>query len=171
MEFSALLPPGSKAANISEITNPLSIHIKKEAGYFVKFSRDTANGNRIVRYEVGCIHLSTASIPSDPAAAPRIVQRSVIVTVNQIVTDWTPQHWQAITTADMDRVLATRPDVILLGTGKRLRFPPPPVLAHCQQQRVGMEVMDTAAACRTYNILAAEGRNVAAALLMISDQD
>lgn len=162
-----LLPPGSKAANINEITNPLSIHIKKEAGYFVKFSRDSANSNRIVSYELASIHVSGAA----SGATPLILQRSFIITTDQIVTDWLPQQVEEITIAHIDSVLALMPAVILLGTGKRLRFPSPNILAHSQQHRVGMEVMDTAAACRTYNILAAEGRNVAAALLMIQPHD
>lgn len=157
-----LLPPGSKAANINEITNLLSIHLKKEAGYFVKFSRDSANSNRIVSYELASIHVSAAA-----GATPLILQRSFIITADQIVTDWLPQQVEEITITHIDSVLALMPAVILLGTGQRLRFPSPNILAHSQQHRVGMEVMDTAAACRTYNILAAEGRNVAAALLMI----
>lgn len=163
-----LLPLGSKAANISEITNSLSIHTKKEVGYFVKFSRDNANLNRIVRYEPGSIHVVAAASPVFPNAAPLILHASFIITANQLFTEWTPQQLEDITAAHIDEVLALKPDVILLGTGKRLRFPAPQLLAHSQQHRVGIEVMDTAAACRTYNILAAEGRKVAAALLMIN---
>ena len=60
-----------------------------------------------------------------------------------------------------------KPEVVLLGTGARLRFPPAAVLAPLTRAGIGVEVMDTAAACRTYNILAGDGRRVVAALLMI----
>ncbi len=133
----------------------------------MKFSRDNANSNRIVRYEPGSIHVIAAA----PNAVPLVLQTSFIITADQLITGWAPQQSEDITAAHIDEVLALRPDVILLGTGKRLRFPPPHLLAHAQQHRVGMEVMDTAAACRTYNLLAAEGRKVAAALLMINHQD
>ncbi len=133
----------------------------------MKFSRDNANSNRIVRYEPGSIHIIATTSPAFPNAAPLILQTSFIITADQLITDWTPQQSEDITDAHIDEVLALRPDVILLGTGKRLRFPAPHLLAHSQQHRVGIEVMDTAAACRTYNLLAAEGRKVAAALLMI----
>jgi uncharacterized protein len=63
-------------------------------------------------------------------------------------------------------VLMRAPEIVLLGTGPRLRFPSPAVYASLLKARIGVEVMDTAAACRTYNILAAEGRRVAAALML-----
>ena len=65
----------------------------------------------------------------------------------------------------MQQLLALGSEIILLGTGSRLRFPPAPLLRLFLAARIGLEVMDLQAACRTYNILAAEGRNVAAALL------
>ena len=67
---------------------------------------------------------------------------------------------------DFKFLLALEPEIVLLGTGATLRFPRP-ALSHClTQAHIGLEVMDTAAACRTYNILVAEGRRVLAALLL-----
>jgi len=71
--------------------------------------------------------------------------------------------------SDFDALLACKPEVILLGTGKNLHFPPVELRRYFLQKNIGLEVMDTGAACRTYNILLAEGRNVAAAILL--DQD
>ena len=59
-----------------------------------------------------------------------------------------------------------RPEIVLLGTGAAFSFPEPRKLASLHQAGIGVEVMDTAAACRTYNILMAEGRNVVAALVV-----
>ena len=67
--------------------------------------------------------------------------------------------------ARLEVALALAPDVIVLGTGERLRFPAPGLRGKIQARGVGLEIMDTAAACRTYNVLALEGRNVLAALL------
>jgi len=75
--------------------------------------------------------------------------------------DITPAHLEALLPAD-----GPLPELVLLGSGRRLRFVAPGVLAPLLARRVGIETMDTAAACRTYNILAGEGRRVMAALLI-----
>jgi len=80
-------------------------------------------------------------------------------------TDW-PSDTASLSTTDLDRLLALQPELILLGTGARQTFPKPELLAHVLTRRVGMEVMDNAAAARTFNLLAAEGRNVAALFLL-----
>ncbi len=69
--------------------------------------------------------------------------------------------------ADHFALLANlKPELVIFGSGKRLRFPPPSFLRALMAQRIGLETMDTLAACRTYNILAGEGRHVIAALLI-----
>jgi uncharacterized protein len=82
----------------------------------------------------------------------------------------TLQPWQAtgfdeLRAEDFDALLALNPELVLLGTGARQRFPHPRLTAALARAGVGIEVMDTAAACRTYNILMAEGRRVLAAFL------
>ncbi len=62
--------------------------------------------------------------------------------------------------------VALRPEIVIIGTGRTLRFPPSAALAPLRDAQVGFEVMDTAAACRTYNVLLGEGRQVAALLLI-----
>ncbi len=93
--------------------------------------------------------------------------RSVIIMPGKIVKDWPPQTRDDLTTEYFDTVIAMQPEVVLFGTGSRLWWPSSAILSAFARQRIGLEVMDTAAACRTYNILVYEGRNVAAALLMI----
>ena len=72
--------------------------------------------------------------------------------------DLTPEHFAPL--ADLGV------ELVIFGSGQRLRFPPPAWLAPLMARRIGLETMDTQAACRTYNILASEGRSVAAALLL-----
>ena len=79
---------------------------------------------------------------------------------------WAPRHMDELTAQHLAELAASGAELVLLGTGQRLRFPPPSWLAPFAQHRVGLESMDTAAACRTYNILASEGRKVLAALLL-----
>lgn len=90
---------------------------------------------------------------------------NLIVTPEQ-VEPWPVADFDALAVGDFERLLALRSEVVLLGTGARQRFPHPRLLRPLTDARVGVEVMDTQAACRTYNILMAEGRKVAAALLV-----
>jgi len=92
---------------------------------------------------------------------------SVVVTPRQLLRDWGPQRFEELDQEHLADLMALEPEVILLGTGARTRFPHGRLLALAAERRIGLEVMDTPAACRTFNILAAEGRNVAAALLML----
>ena len=91
-------------------------------------------------------------------------ESSVIVLPERIV-EWPVASFAALAEADFERIAALKPEVVLLGTGARLRFPPPALAAPLARAGIGLEVMDLQAACRTYNILAAEERIVAAALV------
>lgn len=93
--------------------------------------------------------------------------RSAIIMPGQLATDWPPQGRDDLSAAHFDAIIAMQPEVVLFGSGPRLWWPPSALIAVFAKQGIGFEVMDTAAACRTYNILVYEGRNVAAALLMI----
>ena len=91
-------------------------------------------------------------------------EASVIVLPGRIV-DWEVASFAALAEEDFARLAELKPEVVLLGTGARLRFPHPRLSAPLARAGIGLEVMDLQAACRTYNILAAEERIVAAALL------
>ena len=93
--------------------------------------------------------------------------RSVIIMPEKIMKDWPPQTCDDLTAEHFDAVIAMQPEVVLFGSGPRLWWPPSALISAFAKQHIGFEVMDTAAACRTYNILVYEGRNVAAVLLMI----
>ena len=85
--------------------------------------------------------------------------------------DWASDNPTTLSAALLHELLATdmeTPEVILIGTGRQQRFPHPQTLAPAAQQGIGVEIMDTAAACRTYNILVAEGRRAAALLMSFS---
>ncbi len=83
----------------------------------------------------------------------------------KLLENWSTATIDTLSDADMQQLLALDVEVILLGTGKRLRFPPPTLMRPFAASGIGLEIMDLQAACRTYNILATEGRKVAAALL------
>ncbi len=91
-------------------------------------------------------------------------ETSVIVLPEQILP-WKVMNFDALAHGDFAALSAMGLEVVLLGTGPRLRFPHPSVTSALADARVGLEVMDLKAACRTYNVLVAEHRKVAAALL------
>lgn len=91
---------------------------------------------------------------------------SVIVMPNRIIDNWTPQTFEDLTEDHFHTIYRLEPQLVLLGTGAEQQFPPLSLYAILLNRGVGVEVMNTSAACRTYNILASEGRNVAAALLI-----
>lgn len=93
-------------------------------------------------------------------------ERSLIVLPDRIIENWDPSVLEDVTAEHFDFVLSLQPEMVLFGTGATLRFPHPRLTRSLIEARIGVEVMDTAAACRTYNILTAEGRRVAAVLLI-----
>jgi len=139
----------------------------------MKLSLETSSANIIHSYEAGSVRIQQNSDQSELNPENRTGQMELvtlttnfIITPELIIKDWLDNE-PTIGVEDIERVIATQAEVILLGTGKSLSFPDSQVLQVCSQQKIGIEVMDTAAACRTYNILASEYRKVAAALIMI----
>lgn len=90
---------------------------------------------------------------------------SLILSPERAASAWTPRDFEALAESDFETLLALEPEIVLLGTGARQRFPRPALYAALTRAHIGVEAMDTAAACRTFNILSAEGRRVVAALL------
>ena len=93
-------------------------------------------------------------------------RQNLVVTPDAVATGWAPDGFAALTEADFARLLQHRPELVLLGSGATQRFPHPRLLRALSEARIGVEVMDTRAACRTFNILIAEDRRVVAALVL-----
>jgi uncharacterized protein len=122
----------------------------------VKLHRSDAIGkNAITGYGEGYVMVNQARH-----------ERTVVVLPDQLVTDWAASTFEALTADHLAALLPLEAEIILIGTGPRLQFPRAEVLAPLVRARVGFEVMDVQAACRTYNILVSEERKVAAALLL-----
>ena len=94
--------------------------------------------------------------------------KNLIVLPESIIFEWSTATAATLAEADMQKLLELGTEIILLGTGRRQRFPPGALMRPFAPAGIGLEIMDLQAACRTYNILAAEGRKVAAALRLIS---
>lgn len=96
----------------------------------------------------------------------RVFTTSLVLAVDRVLEDFAPRCVAQLDDAAVAQILALQPDVVLLGTGARIVFPPPRVLAAFLQRRVGCEAMDNGAAGRTFNVLAGEGRNAIAVFLL-----
>jgi uncharacterized protein len=95
----------------------------------------------------------------------QIYNSSLILTSDQLI-QWAPQNLAELTTEYLMMLIELKPEVAILGTGEKLIFPDRELLKIFYQHKIGIEVMDTNAACRTYNVLTSEGRNVVAGLLV-----
>lgn len=120
---------------------------------------------KLQRNEPSGIHLITGHGDAYIEVGQRRLAHSLILLPNQL-HDWPVPTFEALTAEHFSAIAAHRPELVLLGTGARLRFPAPALYAALVAQGIGLEVMDVGAACRTYNFLAGEGRRVAAALIL-----
>lgn len=122
----------------------------------MKFHLDVPGGVNLIRgYGPGQLRVND-----------QVHASSVILTATTTVAPWRPTSVQDLTPDDLAVVLELGVEVLLLGTGARQHFPEPQVLRFLYERKIGTEVMDTSAACRTFNVLVAEGRPVAAALIV-----
>ncbi|MGB5607447.1 MAG: Mth938-like domain-containing protein [Gammaproteobacteria bacterium] len=124
----------------------------------MRFAQDTFAVNSIRDYGRGKITLGD-----------RIITRSAVITADAVMEDWPPQSMAELTAAHLQQLHALHPEIVLLGTGATLQFPPPEIRLGLQAEGIGLEIMATDAACRTFNILLAEERRVVAALMMIEE--
>jgi len=91
---------------------------------------------------------------------------SLIVCAEKLITDWPPQTITELTHEHLQIIVEMQPAILLIGTGASIYFPPLDCYGELINAGIGVEIMDTGAACRTYNILTAEGRHVIAALMI-----
>jgi uncharacterized protein len=134
----------------------------------MKFNLEHGPGNMIHSYAAGEIKIALGRAAESPADRPvlQTISESMILTPALLIRDWIAQD-EALAPQHIRQILETQPEIVILGTGARISFPDPALLAQCQQTGVGIEVMDTGAACRTYNVLASEGRKVCAAFMRV----
>lgn len=114
-----------------------------------------ASPNRIVAYSEDEIRLRD-----------RVFRASIIAAPGTVIEDWRPPPVEQLTIESFAALFALEPELVILGTGPRQRLPPPRLYADFAARGIGFEVMDTGAACRTFNLLLSEARAVAIALIL-----
>lgn len=125
----------------------------------MKLTDHNTPGTVIVRgYSPGELRLGEATL-----------HESCLLAADRVIADWGPRTVNDLTAEHIDAIRALSPEVVVLGTGLRQQFPDRALMARLLSQGIGLEVMDTGAACRTYNVLVSEDRRVVAALLLHDD--
>jgi uncharacterized protein len=121
----------------------------------MKFTADSGPGNVIRSYTPGEIHLRD-----------EVITTNVVISHDRIIADWSPPPVSQLSIADFAPAMDLKPDIILFGTGIKQQFPNMSVLTDIMRSGVAIEVMETNAACRIFNVLIGEYRAVVAALLV-----
>jgi len=120
----------------------------------MKFAEDHNKANyKITGYESDGIKIND-----------RLFQQALILSPSTLISDWKPRDISSVTAEDLAPIYALNAEIIILGTGEKQQFPNTDVLKQLAKMQIGFEIMDTQAACRTFNIIMAEGRNVVAGL-------
>lgn len=119
----------------------------------MQITRENTAANLIRAYEPGRIRVGD-----------RWLNGNVIVAPDQLIEDWRATEPSGLVLADLEPVLALQPEIVLVGTGEETLLPDVDLVAALAARAIGIEIMSTAAACRTYNVLTHERRRVVAAL-------
>ena len=125
----------------------------------MKLQPDRLDVQSILGYGPGWIGLGSNGVAEK-------VERSIVIGSRGEKFDWNCSSFVDLTEEHFTQLAVSQPELVIFGSGERLRFAPPAFMRVLMQKRIGIETMDTLAACRTYNILAGEGRRVVAALLI-----
>jgi uncharacterized protein len=125
----------------------------------MKLQPDRLDVQSILGYGPGWVGLGSNGVAEK-------IERSIVIGSRGEKFDWNCSNFEQLSEEHFALLASTQPELVIFGSGNRLRFPPPAFLRVLMQKRIGVETMDTLAACRTYNILAGEGRQVIAALLI-----
>ena len=125
----------------------------------MKLQPDRLDVQSILGYGPGWVGLGSQGVAEK-------IERSIVIGSRGEKFDWHCARFDQLTEAHFALLAETQPELVIFGSGTRLRFAPPAFMRALMQNRIGVETMDTLAACRTYNILAGEGRHVLAALLI-----
>jgi uncharacterized protein len=121
----------------------------------LKFTRDQLSAVTIRHVDSGAIKVGDEVLKDSFALSP-----------DEIIRDWQATRIDQLCEDDFGQLLAANPEMILLGTGAKPEFPPRELVFSLARRGIGLEVMDTAAACRTFNILVGDGRKVAAIFIV-----
>ncbi|MFV2061513.1 MAG: Mth938-like domain-containing protein [Gammaproteobacteria bacterium] len=135
------------------------------------FTRENNVGNAIHSYTIGEIQIIQNTV-SDGVIEAKLnpVTSNLIISPSALIMNWIVGDLDEISDNSIQQIVELQPEIVILGVGAKMKLPSVKINLLFQNYNIGLEIMDTAAACRTYNFLLTEGRNVAAALFQISPE-
>lgn len=122
----------------------------------MKFAEDHNSAN----YKISAYDENSIAINGLPHS------QSLVISPMELLSNWSPAKYSELDADHLDAVYAMKPEIIILGTGLKQIFPPAEILRRLAKEQIGYEIMDTQAACRTFNILMAEDRTVVAGMFL-----
>lgn len=128
----------------------------------MKFTQDTD----FPGYTIHSYSEQGVEIAAPASLEQLLLDKSFIIAGDYLKREWRPQTFTDLSSDDVAELLVNDPELVLLGTGARQQFPEPSLLRPIYEAGIGIEVMDSGAACRTYNILLGEGRRVSAGIIL-----
>ncbi len=133
------------------------------------FTTENSIGNAIHSYAAGEIQIiQNKQTNGVMEATLNTITTNFIINPDAVILDWAVTKLDDINEELINPIVALEPEIVILGVGQKMTLPRITINLMFQKFNIGLEMMDTAAACRTYNFLLTEGRNVAAALIQIA---
>jgi uncharacterized protein len=124
---------------------------------------------KLTREDSSYVNLIRSYSAQEIRVGEHVLRSSCLFSADSLIADWPPQTIADLVADHFAAALAWKPEIVLLGTGARQEFPAREVYAAILSRGIGFEVMDTGAACRTFNVLVGESRRVAAGILIATD--
>lgn len=107
--------------------------------------------------------------PNEVRVGETVLTHSFLISATQLVPEWKPERIEDLSIDDIEAIVALEPEIVILGSGSKQKFPETRWLASLLSRGIGCEVMDTGAACRTYNVLVSEDRKVVGAIMIVTE--
>ena len=124
----------------------------------IKLNNTDSSTNKIISYSNNCFQLSN-----------KVVQKNIVISRNRICEDFLTDNYQEFSLQHLDKLILWQPEIIVIGSGKKLSSPNKEWADYVNKKNIGFEIMSTGAACRSYNLLIDEGRNVVACLFLMEN--
>lgn len=121
----------------------------------IELDNDISLSNKIISYSDDSFQLKD-----------KLITSNLVISNDRLIENWTIDSYCNLATQHLDEFISWQPEIILIGTGTVPSFPNPDLITYVTSRSIGLEIMDTGAACRSYNLLLNEGRNVVAILFL-----
>ena len=121
----------------------------------IELDSELSTSNKIISYSNGSFRLKDS-----------LLKRNIVISKNCLIENWIVESYHNLATRHLDQIISWQPELIIIGSGSVPSFPNAELIEHTASRNIGLEIMDTGAACRSYNLLIDEGRDVVACLFL-----